>query len=103
MQKIIALYNLKPDVKIEDYKKWLHDVEMKVTPYQEGIHSFEVFVVKGSADGSAPYQIIEEIIADSWEKWNEVTASSAMKHVVESWGDYGDASNVLMIYGDKIS
>jgi len=73
---------------IEEYKKWLHDVELKVIPHQKGIHSFEVFAVKGSADGTVPYQIIEEIVADSWEKWNEVSASPAMKHVVESWGNY---------------
>jgi hypothetical protein len=103
MQKIIALYKLKPGVKIEEYKKWLHDVELKVTPNQKGIHNFEVFEVKGSADGPVTYQIIEEIVADSWEKWNEVSKSPAMKHVVESWGNYGDSSTVLMLYGDNIS
>jgi quinol monooxygenase YgiN len=102
MQKVFVMYKLKPGVKIEDYRKWSVSLDQKVTPFQPGCHRFEVYEIKGAEQGESPYQIVEDIDVESWEAWQKVVQSAGMKEVVTTWNDYGDASTLKVIYGNKI-
>ena len=102
MQKVFVMYKLKSNVPIEDYKKWSVSLDQKVTPFQPGVHRFEVYEIEGAERGDSPYQIIEDIDVDSWESWQKVVSSDAMKEVVEIWGKYGDESTLKVVYGKKI-
>lgn len=103
MQRVFMMYNLKPGVKMDEYKRWSREVDQKITPNQPGVRSFKVFEIKGAEKGVSPYQIVENIEVESWEAWQKVVKSEAMKKVVSEWGNYGDADGqVTMIYGDQI-
>jgi len=94
MQKVFVMYRLKPGVKLEDYRKWSVSIDQKVTPFQPGVHSFEVYEIEGADKGESPYQIVEDIDVESWDVWQKVLASDAMKEVIKTWADYGDESTL---------
>ena len=102
MEKVFVMYRLKPGVSIEDYKKWSISVDQKVIPFQPGIHRFEVYEIKGAEKGESPYMIIEDVDVDSWEDWLKAVESDEMREVVKTWGEYGDESTLIVIYGKKI-
>jgi hypothetical protein len=102
MQKVFVMYRLKPGVKIEDYRKWSKSLDQVVTPFQPGVHRFEVYEIEGAEKGESPYMIVEDIDVESWAEWQKVVASDAMKEVVDSWGNYGDESTLTVIYGKKV-
>jgi hypothetical protein len=102
MQKVFVMYKLKPGVSIEAYRKWSVALDQKVTPFQPGVHRFEVYEIEGAEKGKPEYQIVEDIDVESWEAWQKVVASEAMREVVKTWGDYGDEATLRVIYGKKI-
>jgi hypothetical protein len=102
MQKVFVMYKLKPGVKIEDYRKWSITLDQVVTPFQPKVHRFEVYEIEGTDKGEITYQIVEDIDVESWEAWQEVTASEGMKEVVKTWDNYGDSSTMKVLYGKKI-
>jgi len=60
------------------------------------------YEIEGAEKGESPYMIVEDIDVESWETWQKVVNSEAMKEVVETWGNYGDESSMTVIYGKKI-
>jgi hypothetical protein len=102
MQKVFVMYKLKPGVTIEEYRKWSVALDQKVTPFQPGVHRFEVYEIQGAEKGEPQYQIVEDIDVDSWDAWQKVVSSDAMSEVVKTWGDYGDETTLKVIYGQKI-
>ena len=102
MQKVFVMYKLKPGVTIDTYRKWSISLDQKVTPFQSGGHRFEVYEIEGAEKGESPYQIVEDIDVESWEAWQKTLKSEGMKEVIESWGNYGDDSTLVMIYGSKV-
>ncbi len=102
MQKVFVMYRLKPGVDIEEYKKWSIGLDQKVTPFEPGVHRFEVYEIEGAEKGQSPYQIVEDIDVESWEQWQKTVNGPGMKEVIETWGKYGDESTLVVIYGKKI-
>jgi len=102
MEKVFVMYRLKPGVSIEEYKKWSVSLDQKVTPFQLGVHRFEVYEIKGAEKEESPYMIVEDIDVDSWEAWQKVVEGDEMKEVIKTWSDYGDESTLVTIYGEKI-
>ena len=102
MQKVFVMYKLKPGVTIEEYREWSTSVDQKITPFQPGVHRFEVYEIEGAEKGKPEYQIVEDIDVESWEEWQKTLSGEEMKKVVESWGQYGDESPLMVMYGRKI-
>jgi uncharacterized protein (TIGR02118 family) len=102
LQKVFSMYKLRPDVKIEDYRKWSREVDQVITASQPGVHHFEVYEIKGAGKGAPPYQIVEDIDVDSFEAWQKVLSNEAMKKVGKGWANYADESTLVVIYGEKV-
>lgn len=102
MIKVFVMYKLKMGVSLEDYWKWSIELDQKITPFQPGVYRYEVFTIEGAKKGESPYQIVEEIEIESFEQWQEVVNSEAMKEVVKTWQNYADESSVKTIYGKKV-
>ena len=102
MQKVFCMYKLKSNVKIEDYRKWSREVDQVTTPFQPGVYRFEVYEIKGAGKGKPSYQIVEDIDVESFEAWQKVLSSEAMKSVMKGWVNLGDESTLVMLYGDKV-
>lgn len=99
MQTIINLYNLRPGISIEEFKKWSKEVDQKMVPKQKGVHSFEVIEIKGVENG-AKYQVAEIIKVDSNEVWKENLETEEMKAVLEQWDKLCDGASVVSWYGE---
>jgi len=99
LQTIINLYNLKPGISIEEFKKWSKEVDQKTAPKQKSVYSFEVIEVKGNENG-AKYQIAEVIKVDSNEAWKEDLKTEEMKKVLEQWDKLCDGTSVVTWYGE---
>lgn len=56
---------------MKEYKKWSREVDQKITPSQPNVHRFEVYEIKGAEQGRSPYDIVEDIDVESFEKWQE--------------------------------
>ena len=102
MQRVLIMYNLKPGINIEEYKKWSREVDQTTTPFQPGVWRFEVFEIKGSNKEKAPFQIVEVVEVESYSQWEKAVAGEGMKKVVQDWAKFGDESSLFVVYGDKI-
>lgn len=103
MQKVFVMYNLRPGVSLEDYRKWSREVDQRITPSQEGCIRFEVYAIEGSeSGGQAPYQIVEDIEVESWDVWRETLNSKGMAVVAEGFPQYADEASVQLIYGSRV-
>ena len=95
MQRLIVMYNLKPGVSMEDYKKYSIEVEQKIVPSLPGVFRFEVFEVKDEESSNTNSKIIEDVDVESKEAWQKALDSDVMKPVSEQWAKYGDV--VLLV------
>jgi hypothetical protein len=102
MNRVFVMYKLKKGVTIEDYKKWSREVDQKITPFQKGVKSFEPYEIKKSMKKEIPFDVVEDVVVESWEAWEEVQKSKAMERVNKDWVNLADEESVIMIYGEKI-
>jgi hypothetical protein len=102
VQKVFVMYNLKPGVSIDDYMTWSRTRDQVITPFQAGVIRFEVYAIQGAEKGDSPYRIVEDIEVDSWAAWQETLKGPGMAPIVAEWERYGDATSLVMVYGDKI-
>ena len=87
---------------MEEYKKWSREVDQQITPKQPAVHRFDVYEIKGAEKGTSPYDIVEDIDVESFEKWQETLKGKGMERVVREWDNYGDGSTNVMVFGEKI-
>jgi len=104
--KIVAMFNLKKNVNIEDYKKWSCEVDQKITPDQPGYRRFDIYEVNGILQGpkppyhysrsKIPYQIVECIEVENQETLERSQNSPAMSKVMKEWLEFVDPSSVII-------
>lgn len=102
MQKIFVTYNLKPGVTLEQYTKWSHEVDQRITPGEKGVIRFEVYVIEGVISGKQTYQIIEDIEVEDYQTWEKSMNGPGMDYVRETFPVFADADSMNMVYGSKI-
>ncbi|WP_146607327.1 MULTISPECIES: antibiotic biosynthesis monooxygenase family protein [Spongiactinospora] len=102
MQKIYVLYKLKPGVSPEEYIEWSKTVDQAITSKQKGVQSFRVFLLDGARGKESPWDVVEDIEADSWDAWEEVLKQPAMEAVVEGFRKYAERDSSIAIYGREI-
>jgi REDY-like protein HapK len=100
MPILVSMYNLKPGVSMEAYKKYSRELDQVVTPKQPGVRSFKIYEIKSTENEKPKYQIFEIIDVESWDAWQKVLKSDAFKQVVDEWP--GDPDTVHLVMGDKI-
>lgn len=103
MQKVFVMYDLRPGVTLDEYKRWSREVDQRVTPKQEGCIRFEVYAIEGAEGGGQPrYQIVEDIEVESWEVWERTLNGPGMASIAEDFPKYADESTVQLIYGSRV-
>ncbi|MFI5449389.1 MAG: hypothetical protein ACHQ03_06455 [Candidatus Bathyarchaeia archaeon] len=110
--KIVAMFNLKENVNLEDYRKWSSEVDQKTTPNQPGYRRFDVYEVNGILQGSkppyqysgskVPYQIVEWIEVESQEALERSQNSPEMSNVMKEWLEFVDQSSVVILRVEQI-
>lgn len=81
--KILALFNLKPGVSIDDYENWAKTVDIPTVNGLGSIEKFEVFKTTGLlfSEDTPPYQYFETIDILDMDKFGEEAGSETMQKV----------------------
>lgn len=96
MATIIFTYSPIEGVTLEDFKKFLDEVDGPVTLKIPSAKSIRKLVV---VDEGAPFKVIELLEVTSIEEWKKDTAvpTPEVKKVLDLWPQYGNVS-VMKIY-----
>jgi len=100
--KVIVFYKLKPGVTLDQYREWSLQVDQRLTPAQPAVNRFEPYVVVGGEGGGEQYTVFEDLDVESWDAWQKILETEAMKPVVEGFPGVADPSTVVVIYGNRI-
>lgn len=81
--KILALFNLKPEVSVADYEAWAKSVDIPTVNGLGSIEKFEVFKTTGLlfSEDTPPYQYFETIDISDMDKFGEEAGSDTMQKV----------------------
>ncbi len=102
MERILAFYRLKDGVSMPEYVKWSLETDQPITSAQPGVIQFDVYKVNASGEGSLKFDVMEDILVDSWGAWEQVAKQPAMKKVVDEWPLYCDGASVLVTRVEQI-
>ena len=102
MQRLFIMYRLKAGARMQDFWKFSKEIDQPLVKRQEGVHGFEVFEITAGDKGKPEVDIVESILVDSWEKWQEVTQRDDMKANGANWGKVGDETSIKILVGRKI-
>jgi hypothetical protein len=96
--RLIALFNLKPGVKVADYEAWARSVDLPTVNNLPSIRKFEVFKtveVMGS-DEKPPYRYIEIIDVRDMGQFGQDVATPVMKAVAKDFTGMADVTFLTM-------
>jgi len=96
--RIIALFNLKPGVKVADYEAWARSVDLPTVNGLPSIRKFEVFksaAVLGS-DEKPPYRYVEILDVRDMGQFGEDVATPVMQAVAKDFGGMAEVTFMVM-------
>jgi hypothetical protein len=100
--KIVALFNLKPDVTIADYEAWAKHTDLPTVNGLKSVDKFAVFKsvsLLGSED-KPPYAYIEIIDVNDMDMFGGDVASEAMQKVADEF--QAMAADLVFILTDQL-
>ncbi|MEM9234838.1 MAG: REDY-like protein HapK [Pseudomonadota bacterium] len=100
--KIVALFNLKSNVSVEDYENWEKTTDLPTVNGLASIDQFEVFRVTGllGTDAAAPYKYVEIIDVADMEKFGADVATDTMQKVAGEFQAMAD--DLIFLMTDKL-
>jgi len=100
--KILALFNLKPDVSVADYENWAKTVDIPTVNGLGSIEKFEVFKTTGLlfSEDQPPYQYFETIDILDMDKFGEEAGSETMQKVAAEFQAMAD--NLVFITTEQL-
>jgi len=100
--KILVLFNLKPEISVEDYENWAKTVDIPTVNGLGSIEKFEVFKTTGLlfSEDKAPYQYFETIDILDMDKFGEEAGSEAMQKIAEAF--QGMAADLVFIQTEQL-
>jgi hypothetical protein len=96
-RKIIALFNLKPGVRVADYERWARAVDLPTVNGLPSIKKFEVFKatdVLGS-DAPPPYRYIEILDVRDLGQFDADVSTSVMQAVAKDFSGMADVTFMM--------
>ena len=96
--RIIALFNLRPGVKVSDYEAWARSVDLPTVNGLPSIRKFEVFkstALLGS-DEKPPYRYIEILDIRDMGQFGEDVATPVMQAVAKDFGGMAEVTFMVM-------
>jgi hypothetical protein len=81
--KIVALFNLKPEVSVSDYETWAKSTDLPTVNGLKSVDQFKVFRSAGllGSDARPPYQYIEIIDVADMDLFGDEVGSETMQKV----------------------
>lgn len=93
MKNIIVLFNLKADANVETYEIWANSTDLPIVNNLVSIDKFEVFKATGllGSDDPAPYQYVELLCINDFDKFGEEIGTDTMKKVAAEFQTFADS------------
>lgn len=90
--RLIALFNLKAGVSVEDYEAWARTVDLPTVNGLGSIDRFEVFKTTGQlgSDAAAPYSYIEILDVNDMDAFGADVSTAAMQEVAAAFQGMAD-------------
>lgn len=100
--RILALFNLKPGVSVDDYEQWARSVDIPTVNGFGSIEKFEVFKSTGlfGSEGPPPYAYYEIIDVADMEAFGADVASETAQKVAGEFQAMTD--DLVFITSDKL-
>lgn len=95
--RIIAVFNLKPGVKVEDYESWARTVDIPTVNGLKSVSGFQVLRATGvlGSDAAPPYAYFEIIDVADMAAFGEEVGTPLMQKVAAEFGGMVDVTFVL--------
>ena len=87
---------------MEDYRKFSKEIDKPLILSFKGVHGFDVYEITGADPGTPDFQIVEEILVDSFQRWQEIMETDTIKEHFPVWQEYGDIDTIKTLIADKI-
>ncbi len=92
--RVIALFNLKPGVSVEDYEAWARRTDLPTVNALRSVSAFRVFKTTGllGSEAAAPYAYVETIEIDDMDGFWKDVASPAMQAIAGAFAGMADVT-----------
>ncbi len=99
--RILALFNLRPDITVDEYENWARTVDLPTVNALPSIDRFEVFRVTGrlGSGEAAPYAYAEIIDVGDMAAFGDDVATDRMKAVA---AEFNRLADVLFLATEKL-
>ncbi|KQP67851.1 hypothetical protein ASF40_20190 [Microbacterium sp. Leaf288] len=99
--QIFATYRLHDGVDPAAFVKWSREVDQPACRQAPAIHSFKVYLVAGDSvdikggvvEGNS-FNVVEDIVAESWDALQATFASEDWKEIGSAWGTFADENSL---------
>jgi len=100
--RILALFNLKPDVSVSDYENWAKTVDIPTVNGLGSIAKFEVFKSTGllGSENKPPYQYFETIDVADMDQFGKDVAEEVMQKIAGKFQSMTD--DLVFILSDAV-
>ena len=99
---VFITYQLEPGVTMEEFREFSKEVDQPIASVQPGVIEYEHFEIEGADEGKPDVDIVEVIVAESWDAWLEVDNRPEMKPIFEGFLRMAKDDTVKTFYGSKI-
>lgn len=93
MKNIVVLFNLQSGVDIAKYEQWARTTDLPIVNGLDSIERFDVFKTTGllGSDAQAPYQYVELLTINDFDKFGAETSSQTMQKVASEFQEFADS------------
>ena len=101
-QKIVVLFNLKPDCSVEEYEAWAKAKDIPTVNGLRSVDNFEVFKSVGliGSDQLSPYKYVEIIDVNDMDSFGGEVSTEAMQAIAAEF--QAMTSDLFFILTEKI-
>lgn len=97
MPRIVALFNLKPGVSVEDYEHWARNTDLPTVNGLDSISNFTAHKTTGLlTGGDAPYQYVEIIDVKDMQAFGSDLATETMQKVAGEFQGFADNPQFIL-------
>jgi len=92
--RLIALFNLKPGVTVEQYEHWARTTDIPTVKTLASVADFQVMKTTGvmGSDAAPPYQYIEIIDVGDMDQFGQDVATPAMQAIAAAFQSLADVT-----------
>lgn len=95
MQVVMFLSKLRKSVEPEEYEQWVRSFDYEVTKSMSSVSYYRVHKVKEKLQGDAPYDYIEYITINDYEKYKKEIYGETGETILAQWRNYIEKSDVV--------